>query len=517
MNIKKAHILLIEDSETHVATIRESLVSGPSPFQVTVARSLAEARAILGRLIPDLAIIEYCLPDGRGSELLPNGQEEPVCPAIILTDSGDEATAAEAMKVGALDYVPKSSAALADMHRIAERALGEWRHLVASRQAGQSLQTANRQLQDIIEFLPDATFVIDRENKVIAWNRGMEEITGVAKEEILGQDNQAYAYAFYGTLRPLLIDLLGNPDPGFEEIYDLFGRQEGTLYAEGFVPNLYNGKGAYIWGKASLLLDQNGNRAGAIESLRDITERKEAEENIKKANRELESFAYTVSHDLRTPLTAIVGYADVLRESCEDRLNEQELQILSEISDSGQKMQALMTDLLTLAKAGQVDRPVAPYDAGEVIREVARGLAETLKQAEVTVTIGVLPTLRVPRTLLTLVFDNLIGNAIRYGSKPGDVVEVGGEREGEKVRLYVRDHGPGISPEERTRIFEVFYQGTAGMDANGTGIGLATVQKIAGLFDGRAWMEETMGGGSTFWIELVDSPVGSPVTRGEAR
>jgi signal transduction histidine kinase len=102
------------------------------------------------------------------------------------------------------------------------------------------------------------------------------------------------------------------------------------------------------------------------------------------------------------------------------------------------------------------------------------------------------------------VFHNLIGNAIRYGCKPGDIIEVGGERKAENVRLYVRDHGPGIPEEERDLIFEPFCRGTTGKDEKGTGIGLATVQKIARLYDGRAWVEETSGGGSTFWVEMVD-------------
>jgi signal transduction histidine kinase len=169
-------------------------------------------------------------------------------------------------------------------------------------------------------------------------------------------------------------------------------------------------------------------------------------------------------------------------------------------------MAALMEALLALAKAGQVERPAVPFDVEEVVNEMVYGLTEIITQAGVSVNVGSLPTLRAPRTLLVQIFDNLIGNAIRYGCKPGDVIEVGGERKGQKVRLFVRDYGPGVPAEERDRIFEVFYRGTAGKDKKGTGIGLATVQKIARLFDGRAWVEETPGGGSTFWVEVVDVP-----------
>jgi len=169
-------------------------------------------------------------------------------------------------------------------------------------------------------------------------------------------------------------------------------------------------------------------------------------------------------------------------------------------------MAALMEDLLKMAKVGQVERPVEPINAKEVVNEVVCSLNKQLSQSGATVETGNLPTLRVPKFLLTQIFDNLIGNAVHYGCKPGDVVEVGGERQGAKVRLYVRDHGSGIPLEERNRIFDVFFRGSTGKRIEGTGIGLATVRKIAQYFDGRAWVEETPGGGSTFWVEMVDVP-----------
>lgn len=272
--------------------------------------------------------------------------------------------------------------------------------------------------------------------------------------------------------------------------------------------------GGYLWilDRGQIMeWDEQGRPLRMIGIISDITESKEARGKIEAANRELEAFVYTVSHDLRTPLTPIIGYADFLRESCRDRLNELELDCLAEIGDSGNRMMALMEDLLALAQIGQVERPAEPFDTEEVVNEVVCGLAGQITQAGVSVDVGALPTLRVPRTLLAQIFANLLSNAMLYGCKPGDVIEVGGERKGEKVCLYVRDYGPGIPAEERGRIFEVFYRGTTGKDKEGTGIGLATIQKIARLFDGRAWVEETPGGGSTFWVEMVDLSVSVPV------
>ncbi len=382
--------------------------------------------------------------------------------------------------------------------------IGLVQDITRSKQAEEDLLAARLQLEEIIDFLPDATFVIDRDGRVVAWNRAIERMTGVPKEKMLCQGDFAYAVPFYGERRPMLLDLIESPDLVEEGYYDAIGNGGESL--EKYLPLLYGGTGAHVWATASQLLDREGNTVGAIETIRDITDRKEARERLETANRELEAFVYTVSHDLRSLLTPIIGFADYLFEHCRDRLSEQELACLSEISISGERMMELMEDLLTLAKVGQVERPGEPVDSVAVVNEVVSGLALQILQSGATVEVGTIPSLLVPKSLVAQIFDNLIGNGLRYGCPEGGVIEVGGERRGATVRLYVRDHGPGIPDEERGRIFEVFYRGSTGTHKKGTGIGLATVQKIAKLFSGRAWVEETPGGGSTFWVEMVDVP-----------
>jgi len=141
------------------------------------------------------------------------------------------------------------------------------------------LRDARDQLFSIIDFLPDATFVIDKEKKVIAWNRAMEEMTGLAKDQIVGKGDYAYGIPFYGEPRPILIDLIDS-DEEISSKYQRMERRGSAVYAESFVPSLFNGKGAYIWATASLLCDSEGKSVGAIESIRDITDRKRAEESL---------------------------------------------------------------------------------------------------------------------------------------------------------------------------------------------------------------------------------------------
>jgi len=135
--------------------------------------------------------------------------------------------------------------------------------------------------EEIVEFLPDPTFVIDQVGRVIAWNRGLEKMTGVREEEIRGRGDREYAIPFYGYRRPLLVDLILRQDPETELLYDWVRREGDTLFAEVFIPSLHLGQGAHVWVKASPLRDAGGRVVGAIETIRDITQRKMAEDALR--------------------------------------------------------------------------------------------------------------------------------------------------------------------------------------------------------------------------------------------
>ncbi len=164
------------------------------------------------------------------------------------------------------------------------------------------LQATQRRLLDIIEFLPDATFVIDQERKVIAWNRAIEEMTGIPKEKMLGKGDYAYAIPFYGSPRPLLIDMVTEGEPKLDPSYGFFERHSDILFAEQYVPFADGGQGATLWITASPLFDQDRNLIGAIESIRDITGRKEAERSLKESEkrlRQLSSMLLTAQEEER--------------------------------------------------------------------------------------------------------------------------------------------------------------------------------------------------------------------------
>ena len=239
--------------------------------------------------------------------------------------------------------------------------------------------------------------------------------------------------------------------------------------------------------------------------MNDITDRKKAELALRESNEELDAFVRTIAHDLRTPMSPIIGYTDILREDYKEQLGEQGLNYLSEIERAGTEILSMMEDLLSLAQAVPLKRPAEHVSTREVVTGVIKNLKNDISRAGTVIQIGPLPTIHVPKTFMIQIFDNLIGNAIRYAGNSGGIVEIGGEQTGKQVRYYVCDHGLGIPEQDRNHIFEIFYRGANKGEVTGTGIGLAIVYKIARNFGGRAWVEETIGGGCTFWVEMEDA------------
>lgn len=186
-------------------------------------------------------------------------------------------------KDGSLIWVAITAWAVRDSKGDIVRYEGTHQNITERKQAQEELRAAHRHLLDIIEFLPDATFVIDRDRRVIAWNKAIEVMTGVKKEEMLGRGNYEYSVPFYGEHRPVIIDLVLEKDDQVVKKYDFVHKEGNTLFVEVFVPNVYRGKGGYLWATASPLFDSEGNVIGAIESIRDTTEQKRIERALQES------------------------------------------------------------------------------------------------------------------------------------------------------------------------------------------------------------------------------------------
>jgi len=279
------HILILEDDAAHRDLILRAFRDDPDKFRLSVAGTLRSAREIFERDRPDLILSDWILPDGKGLDILPRTDGLVTIPLIIMTSFGDERLAVEIMKSGAIDYVVKSATMFRDLPHIARRALADWENILERKRAEAAVQDTQKRIADILNFLPDAVLAIDNDGRVIGWNHTIERMTGVMAADMLGKGDHEHSLPFYGERRPILIDLVLMDDVEIEKKYDYIQRDNGRITSETFIPGLFGGKGAYLWGTASPLFDLSGNRTGAIEVIRDITERKHAEHILQESEK----------------------------------------------------------------------------------------------------------------------------------------------------------------------------------------------------------------------------------------
>ncbi|HKL27315.1 MAG TPA: ATP-binding protein [Desulfuromonadales bacterium] len=257
----------------------------------------------------------------------------------------------------------------------------------------------------------------------------------------------------------------------------------------------------------SCLPGENG-RPVKLAVCRDITQRKQAEQELTEANLELDAFASSISHDLRGILSPVITYMDFLRTEYGDVLDPEVHSVLGEVERQSERAVALLNDLLDLAQVGRIEASAKPTQVSRIIEEITREhiLEPELPDTQIRVAPD-LPATWVPQAMIYQVFVNLIANAIKYAGPAGQPIEIGCRKEQTRLVYYVRDHGPGIAPEERESVFEIFSRGLAAKGSRGTGVGLAIVRKVAMRCRGQAWVEGTPGGGATFCLGLPHQPV----------
>ena len=265
-----------------------------------------------------------------------------------------------------------------------------------------------------------------------------------------------------------------------------------------------------LWNSATLYDQDNKTPLATIAQGQDITERKAAEDELKQrtidleaSNKELEAFSYSVSHDLRAPLRSITGFSNVLLEDYNDELDSEGKSYLKRISDSGELMGQLMDDLLKLSRVTRSELSTEKLDLSEMARKIVRELAEDEPKRKVKVTIAPDMTNDGDKNLLGLVLQNLLGNAWKYTSKTAEPrIEMGTIQRNSKMAYFIRDNGVGFDMAYASKLFQPFQRLHKATEFAGTGIGLATVQRIIRRHGGEVWAEAKVGEGATFYFTL---------------
>ncbi len=374
------------------------------------------------------------------------------------------------------------------------------RNITQRKHAEEALQKAHQTLVGIIEFLPDATFVIDQDRKVIAWNKAIEIMTGMTKEEILGKGGHAYSMPFYGDTRPMLIDLVFDESVCFPHEYDFIRKKGGTLYAEAYVPETYVGEGAYLWIMASPLYDEHGQRIGAIESMRDITEHKNMEEELRANAEKIKLFAYSVSHDLKSPIIGINGLSRLLTRQCWSDLDEKGRKYCEQIQRTCEQVVALIEELNFFIKTREVPLHFEEFVPEEVIRAV-RGEFDALlsvRRINWVESEGVPPRIRADRMSLLRVLRNFVDNALKYGGPALSEIAVRYEESGDFHIFSVTDDGVGVGNADCEKLFDLFQRNETSRGVEGSGLGLAIVKEIAEKHQGKVFVTPGREKGVTF-------------------
>jgi PAS domain S-box-containing protein len=379
-----------------------------------------------------------------------------------------------------------------------------------ARSAGES---ASRMLSMVLRNSSDAIFVLDLEGRVVAWNHGAERTYGWTEQEAEGLD-----------VRRLLVE------EGQTEIEELLARIRGgeALVTYPTRRRARDGRLVDVWLTATRVTDDAGRPTAVALTEHDVTSElaasrevlrlnAELEERVRlrtrqleTANQELESFSYSVSHDLRAPLRAIDGFSRALLEDCAGQLDATGRNYLDRIGRACERMARLIDDLLELSRTTRAPINLGTVDVSRLAEQVVAELRAAEPDRAVEIRIARDLSARADPVLLRVVVQNLVGNAWKFTrNQAAPEIEVGMEEgaDGQQI-FFVRDNGAGFDMQYAGKLFGPFQRLHSENEFPGTGIGLATVARIVGRHGGRVWAEGQPGRGAT--IRFTLSPEGTP-------
>ena len=370
--------------------------------------------------------------------------------------------------------------------------------------ANQVLQESEERFRLLVEGVQDcAIFMLSPQGHVVSWNKGAERIKGYKADEIIGK----HLSCFY----PPEAIAQGKPEQELRT-----AMEQGHTNEEGW---RVRKDGQLFWAKVEITAIFEGDcLQGFAKLTRDMTEAKRSEQAIydknlelqenarvlARSNSDLEAFSYSVSHDLRAPLRHILGFVDLLQKSAGPSLSEKSLRHLTTISQSAKRMGDLIDDLLAFSRLGQSEIQKTEVNLDGLVRETLADFQAETRERNIVWMIHALPVVRADRALLRLVLVNLISNAMKFTSARTEArIEIGFAPAGSgETAIFIRDNGAGFDPKYTEKLFGVFQRLHSQSEFEGTGIGLANVQRIIGRHGGRVWAEGVVDAGATFYFSL---------------
>jgi len=350
---------------------------------------------------------------------------------------------------------------------------------------------AHRLLSAIVESSDDAIISKSLDGGIItSWNKSAERLFGYTAEEAIGQPITILIPADRTDEEPEIVSRLRRGDR-VDHIETVRMRKDGSLVDLSLT--------------ISPIRDAAGNIVGASKVARDITESKRLIAELQRANEVLEQFVYSASHDLQEPLRTVKIYGEVLLGEYGEQLGSKGAEILGFLHSGATHMENLLRDLLAYVRVTKFEKPSEDSDARQAFEDALQSLSSSISESNASVTAGPLPSVRVDLAHLHQLFQNLIGNAIKYRDpQRPPVVCVSAERQKGQWRFSVRDNGIGIEPQYTSTIFGLFKRLHDNEKYSGSGLGLSICQRIVEQYGGRIWVESKPSEGSVFSFTIPD-------------
>jgi PAS domain S-box-containing protein len=365
--------------------------------------------------------------------------------------------------------------------------------------AAQHLAQMESRYRGLLEAAPDAMVVVNERGAIVLLNVQAEKQFGYRRDELLGQKVKNIIPE--GFAERLIAD-------GTRTAAEALAQQIGT----GIELNGRRKDGSDF--PIEIMLSPLESTEGILvtAAIRDITERKKSEQHLvntvgelKRSNEELQQFAYVASHDLQEPLRMVASYTQLLARRYKGRLDSEADEFIAYAVDGSNRMQGLIQDLLAYSRAGANGKALHEISSEKALEEALSNLRATIQESGAVVTLDSLPAITTDDTQLVQVFQNLVGNAIKYHGLKAPLVHVSAMKNGGKEWIFsVRDNGLGIDPQYFERIFVLFQRLHGREEFKGTGIGLAICTKIVERLGGRIWVESEPQKGSTFYFALPE-------------
>ena len=466
--IKKLRIIHLDDDFFSASLIQTLLAEEGFVCDIERVETEGDFSVLLERGEFDLVLAELTLPAFSGMTALAMSRERyPDLPFIFVTDTMGEEVAIESLKSGATDYVLKCR-----LSRLAPAVRRALREKEEREKRGKAVKAM------------DGYWLFDMQGRILEVNETLCRISGYNAQELLSKRISEMEIA--ETADEVAAHLQKIMAQGEDRFETRLRRKDGSIFDVEVSAQFQPIEGGRV-----------------VAFIRDITERKLAEEEHKKMNADIEQFIYTVSHDLRSPLVTVKTFMGFLEKDMAEGNQEQLNQDIQFIHSATDKMKLLLDELVELSRIGRVETTPLRVSFMEVVTEVTDAMADIIKENAVDIHIPDTELMLFgDRPRLCQIWQNLIENAIRYRSVNSIVcIELGVQQVSGETVFFVKDNGIGIAPEYHAKIFGIFEK--LDPKSPGAGLGLTMVQRIVEKCGGRIWVEsEGIGKGACFFFTL---------------